>query len=59
MVFDNPINAYPLSLLLGKEREQGIDRAWNAIDETQLAELNRLMASIPSPTGEEGQLAQP
>jgi acetylornithine deacetylase/succinyl-diaminopimelate desuccinylase-like protein len=58
MVFDNPINAYPLSLLLGKEREQGIDRAWNAIDETQLAELNRLMASIPSPTGEEGQLAR-
>jgi len=58
MVFDNPINAYPLSLLLGKELEQGIDRAWNAIDETQLAELNRLMASIPSPTGEEGQLAR-
>jgi acetylornithine deacetylase/succinyl-diaminopimelate desuccinylase-like protein len=46
----------PLSL--GKEREQALKRAWNAIDETKLAELNRLMASIPSPTGEEGQLAQ-
>src|SRR5688572_5566255 len=46
----------PLSL--GKERDEALKRAWNAIDETKLAELNRLMASIPSPTGEEGQLAQ-
>src|SRR5215470_4241320 len=58
MAFDNQLNATPANLLLGKEREQAIDRAWNAIDETQLAELNRLMASIPSPTGEEGQLAE-
>ncbi len=28
------------------------------IDERKLAELNRMMASIPSPTGEEGQLAR-
>ena len=33
-------------------------RGWNAIDESRLAKLNRLMASIPSPTGEEKQLAQ-
>ena len=52
------MNPGPSPLSLGKEREQALKRAWNAIDETNLAELNRLMASIPSPTGEEGQLAQ-
>ena len=46
------------SLPLSKDRETWLKRAWEAIDETKLAELNRLMASIPSPTGEEGQLAQ-
>src|SRR6516225_8838002 len=58
MAFDNPINADPSPLPLGKEQEHAIHRAWNAIDENQLGELNRLMASIPSPTGEEQQLAQ-
>jgi acetylornithine deacetylase/succinyl-diaminopimelate desuccinylase-like protein len=43
---------------LTKEAEAWVRRAWDAIDETRLAELNRLMASIPSPTGEEGQLAR-
>lgn len=46
------------SLPLSKDRETWLKRAWDAIDETKLAELNRLMASIPSPTGEEGQLAR-
>ena len=46
------------SLTLTKDNETWIKRAWDAIDETSLAELNRLMASIPSPTGEEGQLAR-
>ena len=47
-----------MPLALGKEREQWLKRAWDAIDEIKLAELNRLMASIPSATGEERQLAQ-
>jgi acetylornithine deacetylase/succinyl-diaminopimelate desuccinylase-like protein len=47
----------PESLPLGKEREQWVKRAWEAIDEGKLAELNRVMASIPSPTGEERRLA--
>ena len=46
------------SLTLTKDSQTWIKRAWDAIDETALAELNRLMASIPSPTGEEGQLAR-
>jgi len=46
------------SLPLTKDHETWIKRAWDAIDETALGELNRLMASIPSPTGEEGQLAR-
>ena len=46
------------SLTLTKDNETWIKRAWDAIDETTLGELNRLMASIPSPTGEEGQLAR-
>ena len=46
------------SLTLPKDNETSIKRAWDAIDETALAELNRLMVSIPSPTGEEGQLAR-
>src|ERR1700756_422241 len=58
MAFDNPMNRDPSPLLLDKERQQAVNRAWNAIDETKLAELNRLMASIPSPTGEEKQLGQ-
>jgi acetylornithine deacetylase/succinyl-diaminopimelate desuccinylase-like protein len=43
---------------LTKDHEQWIKQAWGAIDETTLGELNRLMASIPSPTGEEGPLAR-
>lgn len=46
------------SLPLSKDREMWLKRAWEAIDDTKLADLNRLMASIPSPTGEEGRLAQ-
>jgi acetylornithine deacetylase/succinyl-diaminopimelate desuccinylase-like protein len=46
------------SLPLTKDNEAWIKRAWDAIDETTLAELNRSMASIPSPTGEEGELAR-
>lgn len=45
------------SLPLTKEREAWVKRAWDAIDEANLAELNRVMASIPSPTGQEGRLA--
>jgi acetylornithine deacetylase/succinyl-diaminopimelate desuccinylase-like protein len=51
-------NIQSTSSLLTKERETSVKRAWDAIDESRLADLNRLMASIPSPTGEEGQLAQ-
>src|SRR5262245_49654593 len=43
---------------LSKDHETWVKRAWEAIDETSLGELNRLMASIPSPTGEEGPLAR-
>lgn len=46
------------SLPLTKEREAWVKRAWDVIDEANLAELNKLMASIPSPTGEEARLAQ-
>jgi acetylornithine deacetylase/succinyl-diaminopimelate desuccinylase-like protein len=46
------------SFPLTRDNETWIKRAWDAIDETSLAELNRLMASIPSPTGEEAQLAR-
>jgi len=48
----NPIGSAPVPLSLDKEREQWIKRAWDAIDESKLAELNRMMASIASPTGE-------
>ena len=47
-----------LRCLSAKIHEAWIKRAWDAIDEAALGELNRLMASIPSPTGEEGQLAR-
>jgi acetylornithine deacetylase/succinyl-diaminopimelate desuccinylase-like protein len=57
MAIDNPIATTPIPLLLGKEREEWIKRAWNVIDETKLGALNRTMASIASPTGEEKQLA--
>ena len=43
---------------LTKDREIWVKRTWREIDERKLAELNRMMASIPSPTGEEGQLAR-
>jgi acetylornithine deacetylase/succinyl-diaminopimelate desuccinylase-like protein len=46
------------SLPLSKDHESWLHQAWNAIDEGKLAELNRTMASIPSPTGEEGALAR-
>ena len=57
MAINDPIGTPPVTLTLGKEREQWIQRAWDAIDESKLAELNRMMASIASPTGEEKQLA--
>jgi acetylornithine deacetylase/succinyl-diaminopimelate desuccinylase-like protein len=43
---------------LTKGRETWVKEAWREIDESKLAELNRMMASIPSPTGEEAQLAR-
>jgi acetylornithine deacetylase/succinyl-diaminopimelate desuccinylase-like protein len=46
------------SLPLSRDRETWVRRAWDAIDESRLGELNRMMASIASPTGEERQLAQ-
>jgi acetylornithine deacetylase/succinyl-diaminopimelate desuccinylase-like protein len=46
------------SLALTKGREAWVTRAWEAIDEKELAELNRFMTSIPSPTGEEAPLAR-
>lgn len=46
------------SLPLSKEQEDWIQRAWDEIDEQRLGELNRKMASIPSPTGEERELAE-
>lgn len=45
-------------LRLTRERETWVRRVWDAIDESRLGELNRMMASIASPTGEERQLAQ-
>ena len=47
-----------MSLRLTRERETWVRRVWDAIDESRLGELNRMMASIASPTGEERQLAQ-
>ena len=57
MAINDSIGTAPGALALGTEREQWIKRAWDAIDESKLAELNRMMASIASPTGEEKQLA--
>ena len=57
MAIDDPIGTAAIPLSLGKEREQWLKRAWDAIDESKLGELNRVMASIASPTGEERQLA--
>ena len=57
MAINDAIGTAPVTLTLGKERERWIQRAWDAIDESKLAELNRMMASIASPTGEEKQLA--
>ena len=58
MAMDDCLDIVTAPLSLGKEREQWLRRAWDAIDESKLAELNRMMANIPSPTGEERQLAQ-
>jgi len=58
MAVDDSTTKASLALALGQEREQWLKRAWDAIDETKLAELNRTMASIASPTGEERQLAE-
>ncbi|MGH7817627.1 MAG: M20 family metallopeptidase [Candidatus Binatia bacterium] len=58
MAIDESIDINPAPLALGKEREQWVKRAWDAIDDSKLADLNRMMASIASPTGEERQLAQ-
>ena len=57
MAIDAPIDTAPTALSLGKEREEWVKRAWDAIDASKLGELNRIMASIASPTGEEKQLA--
>src|SRR5262245_19248306 len=46
------------ALPLSKEQTEWVTRAWTQIDEDRFAELNRKMASIPSPTGEERELAQ-
>ena len=58
MAIDDSVELAAAPLALGKERRQWLIRAWDAIDENKLGELNRMMASIPSPTGEERQLAQ-
>ena len=57
MAIEDPIATAPRPPSLGKEREEWVKRAWDAIDEGKLGELNRIMASIASPTGEEKQLA--
>src|SRR5437016_14346469 len=57
MTTNNSIGTASVSFALDKEREQWVTRAWDAIDESKLGELNRVMASIASPTGEERQLA--
>jgi len=57
MAIDDPIGAAPMPLALGKDREKWVKRAWDAIDENKLGELNCMLASIASPTGEEKQLA--
>lgn len=46
------------SVNLSAQQEEWIKKAWSEIDELRLGELNRKMASIPSPTGEEAALAQ-
>ena len=46
------------ALPLDKKREDWVKQAWSLVDDNALGELNRLMTSIPSPTGEEKQLAQ-
>lgn len=46
------------ALSLTENREAWVRRAWDQIDDNELGELNRMMASIASPTGEERQLAQ-
>lgn len=56
MATSDPVQTFPLPL--SEEREEWVKQAWHALDEKKLAELNRLMASIASPTGEEGQLAK-
>jgi acetylornithine deacetylase/succinyl-diaminopimelate desuccinylase-like protein len=58
MAADDSVDITTAPLALGQEREQWLKCAWDAIDENKLAELNRMMASIPSPTGEERRLAQ-
>jgi acetylornithine deacetylase/succinyl-diaminopimelate desuccinylase-like protein len=58
MTIEDSVDLAAAPLALGKERQQWLVRAWDAIDENKLGELNRMMASIPSPTGEERQLAQ-
>jgi acetylornithine deacetylase/succinyl-diaminopimelate desuccinylase-like protein len=40
------------------DREGWVRQAWDQIDDNELGELNRMMASIASPTGEERQLAE-
>jgi acetylornithine deacetylase/succinyl-diaminopimelate desuccinylase-like protein len=57
MATDDPACTAPEPLPLGREREQWVKQAWAAIDEKELGELDRVMASIASPTGEEKRLA--
>ena len=49
-----PLERVPLS----REQEEWISRAWSQIDEGRLAQLDLRMATIPSPTGREKELAQ-
>ena len=43
---------------LSADQRKWVEKAWSEIDEDRLAELNRKMASIPSPTGQERELAE-
>lgn len=43
---------------LSADQRKWVEKAWSEIDENRLAELNRKMASIPSPTGQERELAE-
>lgn len=46
------------SVPLSSAQKEWLERAWSNIDAERLAQLNLQMANIPSPTGEERQLAE-